>query len=125
MVEGLFEGPGFIAVEVVYALPTRQLLLPLRVPAGTTALEAVKRSDIETQFEGLDASRCTLGVFGRKVDADHVLADGDRVEIYRPLTADPKEVRRQLARIGKTMGKSQAPSKPAGKTISDTRSPSK
>ncbi len=110
-------GPDDIAVEVAYALPERQALIAIRVPVGTTALEAVRASRIAEAFEDLDAEAAPLGVFGRRVEADEVLRDGDRVEIYRPLTADPKEVRRQLARLGKTMGKGRdqaAPSKPSG-----------
>ena len=94
-----------IDVEVAYALPERQLIVALRVPVGTTAIEAVQRSRIEEQFEGLDAAAGDIGIFGRKVRFDRVLDDGDRVEIYRPLLMDPKEARRQLARVGKTMGK--------------------
>ena len=110
-------GPDDIAVEVAYALPERQALIAIRVPAGTTALEAVRLSKIAQRFEGLDVESAPLGVFGRRVEGDEVLRDGDRVEIYRPLTADPKEVRRQLARLGKTMGRGRdqaAPSKPSG-----------
>ena len=97
--------PQEIAVEVVYALPEEQALIALRVAEGTTAIQAVRQSGIEQRFPGLDASTSALGVFGHKVDHDLVLEDGDRVEIYRPLKADPKEVRRQLAKLGKTMGK--------------------
>ena len=96
---------GEIAVEVAYALPERQLIVALRVATGTTAIEAVRESRIESHFDGLDVESSQLGIFGTRVASDHVLADGDRVEIYRPLLADPKEVRRQLARLGKTMGK--------------------
>ena len=87
-----------IRVEVAYALPDRQALLSLTVPAGTTALAAAKLSKIEEQFEGLtldEGSR--LGIFGHVASATQVLKDGDRVEIYRPLVADPKEVRKARA----------------------------
>jgi len=89
---------GTIRVEVVYALPERQVLLRLEVPEGTTALEAAQRSGIEAQFDDLvldEASR--LGIFGQVVPGSQVLKEGERVEIYRPLKADPKEVRKARA----------------------------
>lgn len=92
--------PGEIAVEVAYALPERQCILALKLPAGTTMLDAAERSGIARVFEGLDLVTAKMGIFGKAV-ADprrHVLADGDRVEIYRPLTVDPKEARKARAR---------------------------
>ena len=91
---------GEIAIEVAYALPERQRILALKVPAGTKMLDAAERSGIARLFEGLDLARAKMGIFGKAV-ADprtHVLVDGDRVEIYRPLTADPKEARKARAR---------------------------
>jgi len=84
-------------VEVAYALPARQVIVRLQVPAGTTAREAVLRSAIATQFPGLDAEASPLGIFGKAVADGQVLQEGDRVEIYRPLIADPKEARRARA----------------------------
>jgi len=98
--------PGEIAVEVAYALPERQRILALKVPAGTTMLDAAERSGIARLFEGLDLASAKMGIFGKAV-ADprvHVLADGDRVEIYRPLTADPKEARKARARKAAATG---------------------
>jgi putative ubiquitin-RnfH superfamily antitoxin RatB of RatAB toxin-antitoxin module len=87
-----------IDVEVAYALPGRQALLRLTVPAGCTALEAARLSRIEEQFEGLELSEASrLGIFGQVVSPGQVLQAGDRVEIYRPLQADPKEVRKERA----------------------------
>ena len=86
-----------MTVEVAYALPSRQLLLCLQVPPGTTARAAVHLSGIADAFEGLDPATADLGVFGKKVKDDHVLRPGDRVEIYRPLIADPKAARRSRA----------------------------
>ena len=87
-----------IAIEVAYALPTKQRIVKLDVPAGTTALEAVKQSQLDTVFEDLEISDdIKLGVWGKSVTADRVLASGERVEIYRPLLADPKEVRKKRA----------------------------
>lgn len=87
-----------ILVEVAYALPDHQALLSLTVPAGCTALEAARRSGIEAQFDDLELSDTSrLGIFGQMVSVTQPLKDGDRVEIYRPLQADPKEVRKARA----------------------------
>lgn len=94
-----------IEVEVAYALPERQLILKAEVPAGTTAIEAVRLSGIEQQFPEIDLGRQRLGVFGKLCKADRVLHPGDRVEIYRPLLVDPRTARRELAAAGKSMGK--------------------
>lgn len=88
-----------IAIEVVCALPERQRLLRLSVPYGTRVREAVLLSGIAVQFPELDVLSSPLGIFGKAVaDPDsRVLEEGERVEIYRPLIADPKEVRKQRA----------------------------
>lgn len=86
-----------IQVEVAYALPERQAIIPLQVLPGTTALQAAQRSGIVERFAGLDLENARLGVFGKLVAADQVLQEGDRVEIYRPLKADPKEARKARA----------------------------
>ena len=97
-----------ISVSVVYATPEKQLIKESQVSRGTSAFELVAMSGIFDEFEEL---QCTspedleLGVFAQKVSHDYLLQEGDRVEIYRKLKADPKEVRRQLAKLGKTMGK--------------------
>lgn len=96
-----------IAVEVAYALPDRQVVIPLTVPIGTTAIDAINRSGIPEQLPGLDVSDGRIGVFGRLCPPERVLAAGDRVEIYRPLVADPKEVRRRLAAEGRSIGANQ------------------
>ncbi|MCH8542652.1 MAG: RnfH family protein [Alcanivorax sp.] len=89
-----------ITVEVTYALPDKQRLISLRVPVGTTVFDAARQSGIGDEFEGLDLERATLGIFG-KVEPNprqRALEEGDRVEIYRPLTADPKETRKARAK---------------------------
>lgn len=88
-----------IAIEVVFALPENQVLLRLSVPRGTRMREAVLLSGIAAQFPGLDVQSCPLGIFGKAVarPEERVLEEGERVEIYRPLIADPKEVRKQRA----------------------------
>jgi len=91
-----------IRIEVVYALPERQWLLELDVPAGTTVGQAVERSGLPEHCAHLDAAslRDNVGIFGRRVDLEHELRAGDRVEIYRPLRVSPRELRRQRARHG-------------------------
>jgi putative ubiquitin-RnfH superfamily antitoxin RatB of RatAB toxin-antitoxin module len=93
-----------IAVEVAYAERDRQTVIALEVEPGTTAGEAVERSGIRTAHPGI-ARDAALGVWGRLVPATTTLAAGDRVELYRPLPADPKVTRRALARQGRTMGR--------------------
>jgi putative ubiquitin-RnfH superfamily antitoxin RatB of RatAB toxin-antitoxin module len=87
-----------IAVEVAYALPEKQRIIRLEVPEGTTALAAAQQSGMEAHFEGLQINEDSkLGIFGHAVSHSQVLQEGDRVEIYRPLIADPKEVRKARA----------------------------
>jgi len=88
-----------IAVEVAYALPDKQRIVRFEVEAGTTAFEAVERSNIAAQFDDLvvDAG-ISLGLFGKAVKHDYTLRAGDRIEIYRPLLIDPKEVRKARAK---------------------------
>lgn len=94
-----------ILVEVAHALPQQQLILPLRVPLGTTAAQAVVQSGILDKFPHIDLGQNKLGIFGKLIKNDTVLRERDRVEIYRELIADPKEVRRQRAAEGKVMKK--------------------
>ena len=94
-----------VAVEVAYARPDQQAIIALSVAPGTTAAEAVEQSGILREFPDIEFPGCKMGIFGKAVRADTVLQAGDRVEIYRPLIADPKEVRRQRAAEGKQMKK--------------------
>jgi len=86
-----------LAVEVAYARPDAQWLLPLRLPRGTTAAESLIASRLLEQCPELQIGEPLLGVWSRPVTTDTVLEDGDRLEIYRPLTADPKTARRRRA----------------------------
>ncbi len=86
-----------INIEVAYAVPDKQVLLSLSVPQGTTVAEGIELSAIQDEFPELKMDIKAVGIFSRKVSLDHVLREGDRIEIYRPLIADPKEVRRQRA----------------------------
>ncbi len=89
-----------IMVEVAYALPDQQLIIPLSVHAGCTALEAVQRSGILNKFPDSDVHKNQMGIFGKLIKHETGLRHLDRVEIYRPLIADPKEARRQRAADG-------------------------
>jgi putative ubiquitin-RnfH superfamily antitoxin RatB of RatAB toxin-antitoxin module len=86
-----------IQVEVVYATPRRQELVSLTVSAGCTVAEAIDRSGLKAQFPELRLDSAAVGIFSRKVSMEQVLQEGDRVEIYRPLIADPREARRRRA----------------------------
>ena len=99
------ENPELIPIEVAYALPEHQQIIALHVPAGTTVKEAVERSGILEQFPEITLEKSKLGIFGKLSKADTALRAKDRVEIYRPLIADPKEVRKQRAAEGKRMKK--------------------
>ena len=92
-----------INIEVVYALPHEQVLLRKFVPAGTTVAQAIQASGILDKYPEIDLANNKLGIFGKLTKADVVLRDKDRIEIYRPLIADPKEVRRKRAEQGKAM----------------------
>jgi putative ubiquitin-RnfH superfamily antitoxin RatB of RatAB toxin-antitoxin module len=92
-----------IVVEVAYATPVTQAIVRVEVPTGCTVAQAIELSGIRERFPGMNVQADAVGIFSRKVPLEHVLADGDRVEIYRPLIADPKEARR--ARAGKPPGR--------------------
>lgn len=96
-------------IEVIYALPDRQELISLDLPEGSTALQAVEASGLLVKFPDIEpGGRNKLGVFAKLVKPETVLRERDRVEIYRPLIADPKEVRRQKAAEGKVMKRGAA-----------------
>ena len=88
-----------IQVEVAYALPEKQLIVPLSVKKGTTMYDAVVQSGIADKFAGLDVDAVPMGVFGKaeRKPKERVLEEGERVELYRPLIADPKEVHKKRA----------------------------
>jgi len=92
-------------IEVAYATPQKQLILECEVESDTTARDAVRQSGIDQHFPQINLEECEIGVFGRAVADDYELTDGDRIEIYRPLIADPKEIRRQRAAQGLKMKK--------------------
>lgn len=96
---------GDLNVSVVYALPQRQEVVALSLPQGATLQRAVEASGLLQRYPDLDLAKNKVGIFGKLSKLDAVLRDQDRVEIYRPLIADPKEVRRQRAAEGKVLKK--------------------
>ena len=86
-----------LRVEVVYAAAHEQALVELSVPPGTTVRDALALSGLATRYPELDTAAGRIGIYGQVVAEETVLRDGDRVEIYRPLIADPKEARRRRA----------------------------
>ncbi|HEB93375.1 MAG TPA: RnfH family protein [Gammaproteobacteria bacterium] len=94
-----------IHVEVAYALPDRQVIIPLEVEPGTTLEQAVALSGIVEQFPGIDLDVDKVGIFSKLSKRNAVLREHDRVEIYRKLIADPKKVRKARAAQGKKMKK--------------------
>jgi len=90
-----------IDIEVVYGLPHKQVLLTLKVPASTTIKDCIKLSGIVKHFPEIIPSEAVVGVFSKPDKLDNTVKQGDRIEIYRPLTADPKEMRKLRAEKAK------------------------
>ena len=84
---------AMLTVEVVFALPDRQTLLSAQVPQGASVADALVASGIFALHPEASGADVPVGIFGRIVSRDHRLADGDRIELYRPLVADPKASR--------------------------------
>ena len=89
--------PEEIMVEVAYALPEEQVIISIKVPTKSDVKQAIKKSGIQKKFPNIDLSKNKVGIFGKKTTLDHTLNDRDRIEIYRPLILDPKEMRRKRA----------------------------
>ncbi|MDX1391741.1 MAG: RnfH family protein [Rheinheimera sp.] len=94
-----------IAVEVAYALPQRQSLLTVSVAAQSTVQQVIEQSGILQQFTDIDLNVQKVGIWSRPVKLDDRVKDGDRIEIYRPLIADPKDLRRRRAEKAKEEGR--------------------
>ncbi|MDX1697091.1 MAG: RnfH family protein [Thiohalobacterales bacterium] len=94
-----------IQVEVAYALPEQQTIVQLTVPADATIEDVIRASGLLEQYPGINLDRNRVGVFGKLGKLADTLHPGDRVEIYRPLIADPKEVRKKRAAAGKVTRK--------------------
>ncbi|MGB5333585.1 MAG: RnfH family protein [Woeseiaceae bacterium] len=93
-----------IQVEVVFAGADSQCLIAVTMVRGATVADAIAKSGMVQKFPEEDLDKLQAGVWGQPVQRNHVLSDGDRVEIYRELALDPREARRQLALLGRTMG---------------------
>jgi putative ubiquitin-RnfH superfamily antitoxin RatB of RatAB toxin-antitoxin module len=94
-----------MTIEVCYALPEKQELLSVKLPAGATLGQALEASGLLQKYPEIDLKKNKFGVFAKLSKPDALLRDRDRVEVYRPLIADPKEVRKQRAAEGKVMKK--------------------
>ena len=89
---------GMLEIELVYALPHEQIAEILRVPTGTTLGQAIKQSRVVTRYVDIAVDSLAIGLSGRRTASTTVLREYDRIEIYRPLIADPKQTRRKRAR---------------------------
>ncbi len=83
-------------IGIAYSEPAQQLWLRIEVPEGTSVQEAIEQSGILRKFLGIDITTCTVGIFGKVAQLDAALKPGDRVEIYRAITADPATVPRRV-----------------------------
>lgn len=87
-----------LRIEIAYAEPQRGIVKTLHVPPGSRVADALRLAALDPDFTGVDFANSALGIFGRLTRSDQPLKDGDRVEIYRPLAADPKIARRARAK---------------------------
>ena len=101
-----------ISIEVCYALPTKQELISVKLPQGATLLQALEASGLLQKYPDIDLKKNKFGIYAKLSKPDSLLRDRDRVEVYRPLIADPKEVRKQRAAEGKVMKKGAGDSEP-------------
>ena len=92
-----------IMVEIAYALPNQQLIIPISMPPEANAEAAIRASGILDKFAEINLNMNQIGIFGKLIKLDSPIRNLDRIEIYRPLIADPKEVRKQRAADGKAM----------------------
>ena len=86
-----------VRIEIAYAEPHRAIVKVLSLPAGSRIADALRLAAADPDFSGVDLANSPVGIFGKVADAQHALMQGDRIEIYRPLTADPKAARRVRA----------------------------
>ncbi|WP_269531937.1 RnfH family protein [Chitinimonas sp. BJYL2] len=94
-----------VNVALVYASPDRQHLVQLELAVGNTVGDALSVARGMAEFDGIDFTQLKTGIFGHVCKSDRCLQDGDRIELYRPLIADPKEARHRRVALGKTMRK--------------------
>ena len=89
--------PEEIIVEVAYAMPGEQVIISIKVPTKFNVKQAIEKSGIQKKFPSIDLSKNKVGIFGKKTTLNHLLRDRDRIEIYRQLILDPKDMRRKRA----------------------------
>jgi putative ubiquitin-RnfH superfamily antitoxin RatB of RatAB toxin-antitoxin module len=89
--------PNEILIEIAYALPEEQVIISIKVPTISNVQQAIEKSGIQKKFPSIDLSKNKVGIFGKKTTLDQPLNNRDRIEIYRPLILDPKEMRRKRA----------------------------
>ena len=94
-----------INVDVIYALPKEQITFTVNLEQGATAQQAIEASGILVKYPEIELNKNKLGIYSRLIKLDTVVEDGERVEIYRPLTADPKEMRKRRAKKAKEDGR--------------------
>jgi putative ubiquitin-RnfH superfamily antitoxin RatB of RatAB toxin-antitoxin module len=99
------ESGKLISIEVAYALPDEQVIVDVDIDPTDSVEAALRKSGILEQFSEIDLTQNRVGIFGKITKLDATLKERDRIEIYRPLLADPKEVRKQRAAEGKRMKK--------------------
>ena len=87
----------FLAIEVAYAEPGRQILVVINLPVGASVQQALDKIALDPQFQGIDLAEISVGIFGRSCERDQCLVDGDRVELYRGLVVDAKTARQRRA----------------------------
>jgi uncharacterized protein len=91
-----------LQIEIAYAEPQRAIVKALSLPSGSRVADALRLAALDPEFTGVDLANSALGIFGRPTRADQALQQGDRIEIYRPLAADPKVARRARAKQART-----------------------
>lgn len=96
---------SLLTLEVVYGLPERQKIMVVQVPGGTTVEDAILQSGIMQHFDDIDLTKNAVGIWNKACKLSDQPRNGDRIEIYRPLIADPKEIRRRRAEKAKLEGR--------------------
>jgi putative ubiquitin-RnfH superfamily antitoxin RatB of RatAB toxin-antitoxin module len=87
-----------LRIEIAYAEPQRGIIKTLQLPAGSCVADALRLAALDPDFTGVDLANSAIGIFGRLIRPDQALKEGDRIELYRPLAADPKIARRARAK---------------------------
>ena len=96
---------GLMQIEVAYALPTKQSLVDVAIKECATVEEVIQASNLLNEYPDIDLSSTKVGIWSRVVKLRDTVKDGDRIEIYRPLIADPKEIRKRRAEKAKEEGR--------------------